>query len=282
MILALLLSFSLSHAAQNGRVLEVEATIHEAPDATSPVLNRLSQGEMVRMASRSSRGWYKVLLPQSVGSTKYGFIQVSSIQPDTAEADLNHAGIIQREPIDRESSRHPWLVRGFYEFMVLTPIPLSQRIGASAPIALGHAFGGEFGYRFDSGIFFGLRGGYGLASASATGNFSSQEVLTSLVFDYEYFFHYPFTLDAGVSLGAAYLGSITGADSDGNTIAATYPVAPEGTVRFTATYYVGGVFGFSLGLGFRALYIPVVDLAGTVGGLWMGGGLAQGSLVLRF
>ena len=283
MILALLLSSFLAHAAQDGRILKSEVTVHESPDAASPVLNRVGQGESLRMAAHAHRGWFKVQLPQPIGMTKYGYVAAADIEPDTADADLRHAGIIKHEPIERESSQRHWLLRGYYEFVVLTPTTLTTLIGSGSPLAFGHVFGGEFGYTFENGIFFGLRGGYTLAGMSvSTGNFSASAVLTSLIFDYEAVYHYPFAFNVGMSLGAAYLGTISGTDSAGAAITGSYSVAPEGTIRFAGTVYLGASFGISLGVGFQGLYAPVATLNASSSQLWLGGGFGHGALVVRF
>lgn len=263
-------------------MIKADITIHEAPSAESPVLNRANQGEILRMSTRPSRGWYKVHLPQPVGSIRYGYVSIGDIEPDTADNDLRIAGIAPYDPIERESEQRPWLLRAYYEFLVLNPDTLLSAVGSSTPVALGHAFGGEFGRMFDNGIFFGLRGGYSLASASGAGNFNASTIFTGLAFDYEFFYHYPFAIDVGFTAGAAYLGQITGLNTAGAALDGSFLVAPEGTARLWAVYYMGGVFGVSLGVGFRALYAPVATLSGSSTNLWLGGGFGHASMILRF
>ncbi len=281
--LLLLLTSAVVQAAQDGKVTQPEVAIHEAPSTDSPVLNRVSQGDLLRMSFRPSRGWYKVQLPQPIGSTRFGYIQSQNIEPDTSSHDLRVAGIIPNEPVERESDQRPWQLRGFYEFHILTPTELMSQIGSSSPIALGHAFGGEFGRMFDNGIFFGARGGYSIASASASAaSFSLAMPFAELAFDYEFFYHYPFAIAAGMTAGAAFVGQITGTNASGTDLAGSFIAAPVGSARLWAVYYIGAAFGVSLGVGFRALYAPVATLAGSNTSLWLGGGFAQSGIILRF
>ena len=253
-------------AAQDGRIVLDEVTIHEAPDSRSPVLNRIAHGNVLRMATRSSNGWYKVSLPQPSGTTVFGYVEASQVVADTVETDLNNAGIVHADPVVRVSERRHWLFRPYYELLLLNSTRLATAAGSDQGIVLGHSFGGEFGYLYDGGISLGLRGGYSIATAVGTTQLSVSSAFTGLFCDYEYFFQYPFSLGVGSTIGAAFMGTV---------------VAPEGTVRFWFAYWLGNGFGVSLGGGVRYLNPQAITLQGESSALWLGGGFAQVMLLFR-
>jgi hypothetical protein len=280
---AVLFVSPLALATQKALVSSDTATIHIQPDSTSEVLAEVHVGDALKASSKPKSGWYKVLVPGTEGSARYGWIDGKQITIESM-VELQKEYRIQPGKPRFEEDRfvtefHNWVsIMGFatkfapYDLQSKAELNQEERLSPWGAIEGGWPISQHWSFVVHySGLAQSQQGTVGNKYYVNSNQFAGCLDLCLIC-----------TPRMRIRLGAGPFVTFTtvtisqlevATDNHINGDRATFLYGAEAT--FNYQQYLGKTMGFQIGAGYRYLQIPELKVGRNLVDLQLSGPYAQ-------
>jgi hypothetical protein len=277
-------------AVQMGVVLNDGAEVHAGADASSAVLQNLTQGQKIKLSNAPRNGWYATTLDpaiQSKSGKKIGWIHSRDAAPEIAktvktEIPKNQTPKDQSQQVDN-SQRGLWSVAGFYSLPIFQPTALQSFVGVSTKSIIGSGAGIELGHRmlhrwhvlfhFEFDSF-----SQAITYNDEVGNYSGTSTLALGLFKYDWLRFSSWRSFLAFGGGAAIKNKLKAGLEDVNFDSPTYTSA-AGMVKIGGMWTLRAPFSVIIDVGYRYIRKKGLSLAGTtvsgeMSGLFLNSGIS--------
>lgn len=276
-LLAVVASAAPASAAQNGIVVQENASIFRDPDERSETLVTVSKGTALRMSSRKKMGWYQVAVPGAQGS-RFGWILSSAVERESLIEDLKDAGIATGQVIERDSGRHFIVLRGFYGFHWF----LASELRSGGALLRKPEGGGELGHRLWT-TWTVLAHVSQLKAVATVGGVSSayRGTWLALVFEHSLVHSLPWKIDFAIGGGALTRARLT-VDTAASSVSSAPTTLFGGLGRVALRWYPFERLALGIEGGTRYVHRKTVPFGGASAEFKLSSAFVNGSLQFEF